>query len=130
MKILIVEDEALISKALQFRLKKDGHETKAVSNGPEGLQCLINNRYDLVITDICLPGQYSFAILNAARQNTLNPVPVIVLSSDGCENEVLEAFRLGADDYINKPFSPWELSLRIKRLNPEKTAAANLNAQA
>jgi DNA-binding response OmpR family regulator len=115
-KILIVEDEPLVLKALEFRLKKDGYDLSVARDGREGLQLLQQDRYDLVLTDLMMPFNNGMEIVNMAKNGLAYKTPVIVLSSMGLEATVLEAFRLGADDFITKPFSPMELAVRIARL--------------
>lgn len=114
MKILIAEDESITLATMQFRLKKDGHEVLIANNGQEALTLLQNHSPDLVITDIMMPFASGLEVLSFVK-NQPKPVPVIVLSAMGQENVVVEAFNLGADDYITKPFSPNELALRVRR---------------
>lgn len=102
-------------KTIELRLKKDGHEVIATDNGRQALEYIEEHKPDLIITDIMMPYTSGLEIVSKVRQELKN-TPVIVLSSMGQENVVLEAFNLGADDYITKPFSPNELSIRVKRL--------------
>lgn len=115
MKILIAEDEPIMQKTIALRLKKDGHEVIATDNGREALDMIASQSPDLIITDIMMPYASGLEIVGAVKQ-AQNQVPIIVLSAMGQENVVLEAFNLGADDFIAKPFSPAELSMRVKRL--------------
>ena len=114
MKILVAEDESITLATMQFRLKKDGHEVLIANNGQEALTLLQNHSPDLVITDIMMPFASGLEVLSFVKKQP-KPVPVIVLSAMGQENVVVEAFNLGADDYITKPFSPNELALRVRR---------------
>jgi DNA-binding response OmpR family regulator len=113
MKILIAEDDELMLKALDFRLKKDGHEIILTRNGMEALERIQELKPQLIITDIMMPYSSGLEIVGTVRQTS--QVPIIVLSGMGQESVVMEAFKLGADDYITKPFSPNELSLRVRR---------------
>lgn len=115
-KILIIEDEDLILKALDFRLRRDGYDVLKAPDGREGLKMIENQVFDLLITDIMLPFNNGLEMVNRIKTVKGNAFPVIVLSNVGLENVVLDAFKLGADDYITKPFSPTELSIRVKRL--------------
>jgi DNA-binding response OmpR family regulator len=115
-KILIIEDEELILKALEFRLKRDGYEVIKAPDGREGLKAIETQQFDLLITDMMLPFNNGLEVVNKAKSIKGKGFPVIVLSNVGLENVVLDAFKLGADDYITKPFSPVELSVRVKRL--------------
>jgi len=113
MKILIAEDDLLMLKTLEFRLKKEGHEVILTKDGMEALEKIEESNPDLIITDIMMPYSSGLEIAGAVRQkyNT----PIIILSGMGQENVVLEAFKLGVDDYITKPFSPNELIVRVRR---------------
>lgn len=115
MKILIAEDDELMLRTLEFRLKKDGHSILMARDGREALQLIDEHVPDLVITDIMMPYSSGMEIVGFLKQKYNNSIKVIILSGMGQENVILEAFRLGADDYITKPFSPNELSVRVNR---------------
>lgn len=115
MKILIVEDDVMILRTLEFRLKKDGYKVTAVKDGKEALEKLKSDTFNLIITDLMLPFVTGLEILSYAKSN-LPELPVAILSGADEEGTIMEAFKMGADDFITKPFSPGELSLRIKRL--------------
>lgn len=116
MKILVAEDEPIMLKTIELRLKKDGYEVIAVSDGREALKQIRENTPDLLITDIMMPYSSGLELVGAVKQELRSPIPVIILSAMGQEDIVVKAFKLGADDFLNKPFSPNELSLRVKRL--------------
>ena len=115
MKILVAEDEMIMQKTIELRLKKDGHEVTTCSDGREAIQKIEEINPDLIITDIMMPFASGLEIIEAVKRNGGKNIRIIVLSAMGQENVVLEAFQLGADDYITKPFSPNELSMRVKR---------------
>ena len=115
MKILIAEDEPIMQKTIALRLKKDGHDVISTDNGREALDLIAQQQPDLIITDIMMPYASGLEIVGTVKQSE-RKTPIIVLSAMGQENVVLEAFNLGADDFISKPFSPNELSMRVKRL--------------
>lgn len=114
MKILIAEDDELMLKTLEFRLKKDNHQVIVARDGREALQKIKENLPDLVISDIMMPYNSGLEIVSAVKEQF--SIPIIILSAMGQEDVVLEAFKLGADDFLTKPFSPNELSVRIRRL--------------
>jgi len=119
MKILIADDEMIMLKIIELRLKKDGHQVIVTTNGQEALEKIIQEDPDMIIADIMMPFTSGLEIVSVIKQDKQRRnVPIIILSSMGQENVVLEAFNLGADDYITKPFSPNELSMRVKRLAP------------
>jgi DNA-binding response OmpR family regulator len=115
MKILVAEDEPIMQKTIALRLKKDGHEVITTDNGREALSLIATENPDLVITDIMMPYASGLEIVGTIKSSG-RKLPIIVLTAMGQENVVLEAFQLGADDFIAKPFSPNELSMRVKRL--------------
>ena len=117
MKILVAEDEPTMRRIIELRLKKDGHHVTMAADGREAMEHIAKNEpFDLIITDIMMPFSSGLEIVSKVKSNVEKKTPVIVLSSMGQENIVLEAFNLGAYDYITKPFSPNELSMRVKRL--------------
>lgn len=115
MKILIAEDDELMLKTLEFRLKKDGHEVFLARDGRIALEMIDEYLPDLVLSDIMMPYSSGLEIVGSVKQKYQNKIKIIILSGMGQENVILEAFRLGADDYITKPFSPNELSVRVNR---------------
>lgn len=117
MTILVAEDEMIMLKTIELRLKKDGYTVITTQDGREALAKIEEHSPDLVITDIMMPFSSGLEIVGVLK-NRDKKIPVIVLSAMGQENVVLQAFQLGADDYITKPFSPNELSMRVKRYLP------------
>ena len=115
-KILIVEDEALMLKALEFRLKKDGYDVYTAKDGQEGMRQINSRSFDLIITDIMMPFIGGLELVSNVKNNKeTKDTPVIILSLIGIEEIVLQAFELGADDFITKPFNLSELSIRVRK---------------
>lgn len=115
-KILIIEDDKLISSLVQFRLKKDGYHTYLVADGNEGIKAIDEFLPDLIITDVMIPFRSGIEIIHHAKEYQPE-TPIIVLSSLGEEEQVvLEAFNLGVADFVPKPFNPNELAIRVKRI--------------
>lgn len=116
-KILIVEDDFMMLKTLEHRLKGDGHQLFLAKDGQQGAQFLAQERegIDLVITDMLMPFVSGLELINMIRGQYALSIPVLVLSKVGNEDTILQAFELGADDYLTKPFSPNELSIRVKK---------------
>lgn len=117
MKILIVEDNQLLLKVVETKLKKEGYEVISCENGKDAIDEIIYSSPDLIITDIMLPYSSGLEIVNFVKVTLKKSTPVMVLSGIGQEKTVEEAFKLGADDYMTKPFSLSELSMRIKRFS-------------
>ncbi len=117
MKILIAEDEALILQTLELKLKKEGYQVIGCVDGLDALQKIDSEQPDLIITDIMMPYMSGLEVVRKVKNDLSSKnTPVIVLSTMGQESIVEEAFELGADDYLKKPFSLSELSIRIKKL--------------
>ena len=110
--ILVIEDDQMINKLLCKVLSDSGYETDSAADGNEGLSKALANEYELILLDLMLPGRTGEELLEELRK-TKN-TPAIVLSA---KNEVvnrIELLRLGADDYISKPFDVDEVILRIE----------------
>jgi DNA-binding response OmpR family regulator len=109
--ILIIEDDENINKLLSSILTRNGYEVECSSNGWEGYELAMNNDYSLILMDLMLPLKSGEEILRELRikKNT----PVIVLSAKNAVNNRIELLRLGADDFICKPFDIDEVVLRI-----------------
>lgn len=115
MKILVAEDEPLMLMAIEAKLKTIGFEVVAVSDGQQALKVLETYKADLIITDILMPYTSGLELIGIVKSKNAK-LPIIVLSGLGEEEIVLEAFNLGADDFLTKPFKPIDLELRVKRL--------------
>ena len=114
-KILVAEDEPLMLMAIEAKLKNEGYEVLGVSDGREALKAVELSQPDLIITDILMPYTSGLELISIIKSSGRN-IPIIVLSGLGEEETVMEAFKLGADDFLTKPFKPTELSVRVKRL--------------
>ena len=116
MKILVAEDEPLMLLAIEAKLKNEGFEVIGAQDGREALKILETTTPDLIITDILMPYTSGLELISIVKSDPNRKLPIIVLSGLGQEDTVMEAFQLGADDFITKPFNPTELSVRVKRL--------------
>ncbi|CAM3188991.1 response regulator [Rhodothermus bifroesti] len=116
-RILLVEDDPDIAALIQIRLQRDGYEVVVFANGREAAAWAQTNAAQLVILDVKLPGMDGFELLSFLRsQPAYKTVPIVLLTSLSQEHHVVRGFELGADDYVLKPFSPVELSARVRRL--------------
>ncbi len=114
-RILIAEDEVMLLKSIEFKLKKDGYEVVAVSDGQAAVESFKTESFDLVVTDMMMPYKSGLEVIEDILK--INPkCPVIVLSAVGQEEMVVKALKIGAEDYITKPFSPNEFSVRIEKI--------------
>ena len=116
MKILIAEDEPIILMAIERQLKKEGFEVIITTDGREALMVMEEHKPDLIITDILMPFTSGLELIGIIKATAHKNIPIIVLSAMGQESTVFEAFQLGADDFLTKPFNPTELSIRVKKL--------------
>lgn len=117
MKILVCDDDEALVSMIRFKLTREnlGEIIKA-TDGREAKTLLRENDFDLIITDIHMPFHSGLEITSFIRQELKRDTPIIVLSAEGLENTVLQAFEIGANDFITKPFSPAELAVRVKRI--------------
>jgi signal transduction histidine kinase/DNA-binding NarL/FixJ family response regulator len=128
--ILAVEDDAASLRALINNLRLDGYTIKSVTNGYDALEILESDvKFDLVILDVMMPGISGYAVLKKIRERFL-PVelPVLLLTARSRSEDISIGFKLGANDYLIKPFEPDELNARVKSLVQMKKAVSNLVA--
>ena len=111
-KILLVDDDPTLSSLLGRFLQESNFELLEASNGPAGLRLAYNERPDLVLLDVMMPGMDGWEV--CARLRELSDVPVIMLTAKTAEADKLRGFKLGVDDYVTKPYSFVELVARIQ----------------
>ena len=112
MKLLVVDDEELIRNVIKEYAKIENYEVDEASDGNEAVEKALENDYDVIIMDIMMPKRDGFSAIKEIKQE--KDTSVIVLSSRTMEEDKLNGFDLGIDDYVIKPFSPKELIARIK----------------
>ncbi len=117
-RFLVCDDDFMMLKTLEHRLKSEGHEIVVAKDGKIASEMVSQSldSFDLIITDLLMPYVSGLELINLVRVQYQSSLPIIVLSRVGNEDTVLQAFELGADDYITKPFSPNELSIRVKKM--------------
>ncbi len=111
--ILVVEDEAAIRDGLVDVLVYHGYEVDNAATGPAGLEKALSGRFDLILLDIMLPGLDGYEICDRIRARDREQ-PIIMLTARTSDEEIVQGLRLGADDYVAKPFSVQQLVLRIE----------------
>ena len=111
-KILVVDDEPSIIKLVTAYLKQEGYEMLTATDGPSGLKSALTFKPELVILDLMLPGMDGIELLSRLRRES--DVYVILLTAKTEETDKIVGLSVGADDYITKPFSPRELTARVK----------------
>ncbi|MCP4898176.1 MAG: response regulator transcription factor [bacterium] len=112
-RVLVVEDDAPIRRGLVDALQISGYDTIEAKDGPEGMDRAVNGGCDLLLLDLVLPGGDGFSILEEVR-STRPTLPVIILTARGAEDDRVRGLKLGADDYVVKPFSIKELLARVE----------------
>ncbi len=113
--ILLVEDEAAMREGLVHNIEFEGYEVRAAADGNSGYEAAKSGDIDLAILDVMMPGMDGLELLRRLRQDGFGG-PVLFLTARGAEEDKLEGFRAGADDYVTKPFSVLELLARVKAL--------------
>ncbi|QIK57659.1 response regulator transcription factor [Erysipelothrix sp. HDW6A] len=113
MRLLIIEDEEGIRRLLRYDLKQLGYEVDSAKDGREGLELALKNNYDAIVIDWMLPYYSGVELVAKFRSAGLNAILIMLTAKDE-ETDILEAFEAGVDDYLTKPFSPRELTARIK----------------
>jgi len=114
-RILIVEDSPDLADALERNLRLDGYEVEVARRAAQAMPLIASMKPDLVILDLGLPDRDGYSVLKELRDRG-NSCPVLILSARNLEADKLQGFRLGADDYVTKPFSVMELLARISAL--------------
>ncbi|MCZ6503102.1 MAG: response regulator transcription factor [Gammaproteobacteria bacterium] len=114
-RILIIEDNPDLAEGLRVNLELENHVVEVCTDGGQALINIAKLQPDLIILDVLLPNQDGFGILQKMRQNSLN-IPVLMLTARGEETDKVRALRLGADDYVTKPFGLLELIARVEAL--------------
>lgn len=115
--VLVVEDEADVADLLRYNLTRAGFSVLVAGTGDEGLQLARNQRPDIVVLDLMLPGLTGQEVCRLLKGDTNTAaIPIVMLTAKGEPEERVRGLELGADDYVTKPFSPRELVLRVQAL--------------
>jgi two-component system, OmpR family, alkaline phosphatase synthesis response regulator PhoP len=115
MKILIVDDEAGLRLTLSDRLRSEGYEVETASDGDSGYEKALAGRYDLILLDVMMPGRNGLDVCRDLRAHGV-AAPVLMLTARGQTIDKVLGLKIGADDYLTKPFETMELLARIEAL--------------
>jgi DNA-binding response OmpR family regulator len=113
--LLLVEDDANLGLLLQEYLIDKGFPTDLATDGQKGWQSFVDNQYDLCIFDVMMPKKDGFSLAKEVRMSGRD-VPIIFLTAKSMKEDTMQGFRVGADDYVTKPFDREELILRIEAI--------------
>ena len=111
-RILIIEDEKMLSRFVQLELEHEGYETDVANDGLSGLDKALRDEYDLMLLDLMLPGMSGIEICHRVRQHSKKPI-IMLTAKDDVSDKVM-GLDMGADDYVTKPFAIEELLARIR----------------
>jgi two-component system response regulator MtrA len=114
-KVLVIEDNANLAFGLTRSLESEGYEVEAAEDGVKGFEIARSSSPDLIVLDLMLPGMDGYSILKRLRAEGKD-MPVLILTARGEEADKVFGFRLGADDYVTKPFSLSELLARVQAI--------------
>lgn len=112
LRVLVVDDDLTVAEVVAGYLGRAGYEVTRADDGAAALECAARHRPDLVVLDLMLPGMDGLEVCRRLRAE--GPVPVIMLTARGDEDDRILGLEVGADDYVTKPFSPRELVLRVE----------------
>ena len=116
MKIILAEDNNLLRKTLSFFLQSKGFEVDEFSNGSEALEAIKANYYDMILTDINMPGCSGMEITQYVRVQLSRDTPILIFTSSNVEQTEVDSFTIGANEFIPKPVSPAVLLIRMNKL--------------
>lgn len=116
MKILLIEDEPNVSSFIKKGLEEQLFDVECVFDGLSGKTSALNNRYDVIILDVNLPGMNGFEVSKTIREQKIK-TPILMLTAFGTTDDKLKGFEAGTDDYLVKPFEFRELLARVKALH-------------
>ncbi|HTY29533.1 MAG TPA: response regulator transcription factor [Mycobacterium sp.] len=113
-RVLIADDDTVVRDVVRRYLERDGLDVSVADDGTQALRLLGTERIDVAVLDVMMPGPDGMALCRSLRQRGGYPIPVILLTALGEEDDRIAGLEAGADDYVTKPFSPRELALRVR----------------
>lgn len=127
-RILLAEDEESLSEVIQLNLELEGYQVIPVINGKSALERALNERFDLIILDVMIPLIDGFSVCEKIRLEN-QEVPIIFLTAKNTSSDRVQGLKLGADDYLSKPFNLEELLLRVQSLIKRGLDRARVNTE-
>lgn len=127
-RILVAEDNRLILETVARSLSKEGYDIVKAEDGKDCMNKFKENQIDLIITDLYMPFLNGLEVISLLHNDEDFNTPIMVLSVNGAEENVMKAFDMGADDFMVKPFSLIELNVRVKKILATKNNLSIRNA--
>jgi CheY-like chemotaxis protein len=113
-RVVAIDDEADILRLIRIKLSKEGFDVSTATNGEEGISKVLRERPDVMVVDVMMPGKDGYQVVSEVKAKLGEDAPVtIMLTSKAEDGDMVKGLKVGADDYITKPFSPGELIERI-----------------
>jgi two-component system alkaline phosphatase synthesis response regulator PhoP len=124
MKVLVVDDSVVVRRLVSARLAADGHEVIEAEDGQAAVDAAVRERPDVIVLDRQMPKMDGFEVCTQLRQDErLKSVKILMLTDNRGEHTLIESLERGADEFMSKPFSPRELSVRVRLLGSRQTLA-------
>jgi DNA-binding response OmpR family regulator len=124
MKVLVVDDSVVVRRLLCARLVADGHDVLEAEDGHAGVDVALRERPDVVVLDLQMPKMDGFEVCTRLRQDpSLRSVGILMLTDNRGEDTLIESLERGVDEFMSKPFSPRELSARVRMLGSRLSLA-------
>jgi DNA-binding response OmpR family regulator len=129
--ILVIDDDELVSRTLQRALKMYDYNVMVANSGTEGLQLARRHKPDLFVLDVVMPGTDGYQVCRQVRGDPiLKETPILFLTAKSKDEDKIEGFRAGGDDYLSKPFNMEELQLRIRAVLRRSTTTEEIERRA
>ena len=112
-KVLIVDDTAVLRKIIKFNLEKSGYEVEEAVDGYDGLEKVKSDKPDLILLDLMMPRLDGFGFLKKIKEGEFKDIPIVVLTAKGSREDIERVKSLGANGFMNKPFSPKDLIQKV-----------------
>lgn len=123
MKVLVVDDSVVVRRLVAARLVADGHEVIEAGDGQAGIDAALREHPDVIVLDRQMPKMDGFEVCTRLREHAqLRSVGILILTDSRGEQTLIESLERGADEFMSKPFSPRELSIRVRLLGARQTA--------
>ncbi len=124
MKVLVADDSVVVRRLVCARLLADGHEVIEAGDGQAAVDTAVRERPDVIVLDRQMPKMDGFEVCTQLRQDArLKSVKILMLTDNRGEHTLIESLERGADDFMSKPFSPRELSIRVRLLGSRQSLA-------